>query len=81
IYYAGIAFYIFGHWAAVEMALSESSLGSLTDSILRSKEYLISYGIILVCGAFAYVLIAAAAARAYQIRVERGLSGAAEIFS
>ena len=81
VYYAGIAFYVFGHWAAVKSAFSESGFGSLTYNILRSKEYLISYGIILVCGAFAYVLIAAGAARAYRIRVERGLSGVAEIFS
>ncbi len=53
----------------------------LAYNLLRSKEYLISYGIILVCGQFAHILIAACAARAYQIRVERGLSGAAEIFS
>jgi hypothetical protein len=29
----------------------------------------------------AYVALAAAAAQAYQIRVERGLSGVAEVFS
>ncbi len=81
VYYAGIAFYIFAHWAAVESAASGSGLESLADNRLRSKEYLISNGMIVVCGAFAYVLIAAGAARAYQIRVERGLTGAAEVFS
>lgn len=81
VYYAGIASYIVGHWAAVETQLSDSRVQSLAFALTRSKEYLAAYGIILVCGQFAYIIIAAGAARAYQIRVERGLSGAAEIFS
>jgi hypothetical protein len=37
--------------------------------------------VIWIAVMLAYVALAAAAARAYQIRVERGLSGVAEVFS
>ena len=41
---------------------------------------MIDAGIMAIALAVLFVVIAAGAARAYQIRVERGLSGVAEIF-
>jgi len=61
--------------------VTNNNLDDLLLAVLRSPTNVVA----LVVGAAAYMtwflVIAAGAARAYQIRVERGLSGVAEVFS
>ncbi len=55
--------------------------GSANPGLFTSPSFIIAVIIVLIAFALSQVAMAAAAARAYQIRVERGLSGVAEIFS
>jgi len=60
------------------------SVGSGEDmmmGLLLSPHIIIAGLVVFVAVMFSYVAMAAGAARAYQIRVERGLSGVAEVFS
>ena len=55
--------------------------GAANPGLFTSPSFIIAVTIALIAFALSQVAMAAAAARAYQIRVERGLSGVAEIFS
>jgi hypothetical protein len=54
---------------------------SLAMSFFLSPQIIAATFVIWIAVMLAYVALAAAAAQAYQIRVERGLSGVAEVFS
>jgi hypothetical protein len=62
-------------------SLSAASGSAFMLTFFSSTEMLIALGALALGVALSLVATAAGAARAYQIRVERGLSGAAEVFS
>jgi hypothetical protein len=53
----------------------------IAAEMMSSTPFFVALGIIFIGSMTTFVAIAAGAARAYQIRVERGLSGVAEVFS
>jgi len=53
----------------------------LYSILMSSSSFFAGLGIVFVGAMIIFIAIAAGAARAYQIRIERGLSGVAEVFS
>ncbi len=61
--------------------VSDSAMEQELLTMLLSPAFIVAYVIAGLGYMLSFVVTAAAAARAYQIRVERGLSRVAEIFS
>jgi hypothetical protein len=60
---------------------SEAAMEQALSSILVSPAFIVAYAIAGVGYMLSFIVTAAGAARAYQIRVEGGMSGVAEVFS
>jgi hypothetical protein len=61
--------------------MTAEAIDQIMPAMLSSTEFIVAYAVVACTMAFSCVVVAAGAARAYQIRVERGMSGVAEIFS
>lgn len=61
--------------------VSDSAMEQAMTAMLQSPAFIVACVIAGLGYMLSFVVTAAAAARAYQIRVERGLTGAAEVFS
>jgi len=84
IYFGAIlvaGFVYISRYIALGGSLTPETIEQIAPEMMSSTEFLIAYAVIACCMAFSFVVIAAGAARAYQIRIERGMSGVAEVFS
>ncbi|HVR66449.1 MAG TPA: hypothetical protein VMT98_07400 [Verrucomicrobiae bacterium] len=66
---------------ALGEGVPESATEQMIISMLQSPAFIIAYVIAGLGYMLSFVVTAAAAARAYQIRIERGMSGVADVFS
>lgn len=62
-------------------AATSRDLEAWLASLFLSPQFIVAAIVVWIAVMLSFVAMAAAAARAYQIRIERGMSGVAEIFS
>ena len=77
----GAGFVYFSRYVLQGGEMTAEAIDQIMPAMLSSTEFIIAFAVVACTMAFSCVVVAAGAARAYQIRVERGMSGVAEIFS